>query len=96
MIVRITEGIVAPGREADFSEVARSRERELGAAPGIVSVHVGRRLTEEGTEFVFVTLWRTFEDLAAAAADPEATSRMARGHPELFTRVSARHFETFG
>lgn len=95
MIVRITEGLVAPGMEAEFSAVARQRKRTLGLAPGMIHLHLGRRVTPSGTEFVFVTVWRSVDDLRAATGDTDATSRMAREHPELFARIDARHFEQY-
>jgi heme-degrading monooxygenase HmoA len=96
MIVRILEGTVVAGAEADFAEVARSSLPRFREAPGVRFIHLARRMTAQGVmEFAWVSVW---DDAAALSAfdqesgDPPA---FVRANRSLIATWRLRHLETF-
>lgn len=54
---------VAPGQEAAFEEVWRSRDSQLRTVPGFVEFHLLRGPTrEDHVLYASHTVWRSFED----------------------------------
>lgn len=86
MIVRIWRGgAKAEGAEAYVRHVTGQVFPALAAIPGHRGAYLLRRETEEGTEFLAVTLWQSLEavrafagsDAEVAVVEPEARAVLA-------------------
>ena len=68
MVARHWRGIVKPGQaEAYLSHLKHDTFPQLESLDGFVSASVMHRSVGEGTEFLVLTIWKSFEDVRAFA-----------------------------
>ena len=76
MFVAMNRFKVAPGSEAAFEEVWKSRDSRLREVPGFVEFHLLRGpATEEHVLYASHTIWRSREDFESPAVWKFPTAR---------------------
>ncbi len=88
MIVVMNRITVSEGREQEFEETFKNRDRAVDEAPGFVEMQVLR--PSEGRTYVVMTRWQTraaFQDWTESQAFRVAHSKqptgLAEGRPQL-------------
>ena len=67
MILRVTRGVVAAGREAEFAAICRRQVSDLGRAPGLAAFLSGYRRIDGTDQYILAATWDS-EDAAVQAA----------------------------
>ncbi len=93
MFIAMNRFRIAPGREADFEEVWRSRESHLDEMPGFREFHLLRGpVDDEAALYASHTVWddrasfeawTKSENFRAAHAGARAPSGIYLGHPQF-------------
>jgi heme-degrading monooxygenase HmoA len=80
MIARIWSGMVPAGKADDYyAYLLRTGVADYRATPGNCGVQLLRRTRGDATEFLFLTLWESWDAIRAFAGDPPD---QARYYPE--------------
>jgi hypothetical protein len=93
LILRISRGKVAAGREAQFMEASRELLADFTAVEGLCFRYSARRTLDDGRmEYVWLSAWDSVEALIAAVGPPLQPLYLVR-YPELVEDSFVELFE---
>jgi transposase/quinol monooxygenase YgiN len=94
MILRIFRARLKPGMRDAFEQLCRESSIPLmRAAPGLVTLHVGKPLRECPDEFVLISVWRDFDGLKAFVGERWEDILIIPGEAELIESASLSHYD---
>jgi len=94
MILRIFEGLISRGCEAEFHEIVRQHGMpELGRTAGCVSATFARSVGDEGETFTVVSIWTDWDSLSAWTGGQPLQPVYYQGRQDLLARSSVGLFE---
>jgi heme-degrading monooxygenase HmoA len=94
VILRIFEGLIAAGCEAEFHQIVRQHGLpELASAPGCLSATFARAVGEEGETFTVVSVWSDWDSLSTWTGGQPQQVVYYQGRQDLLARSSIRLFE---
>ncbi len=80
MLLRITRGTVASGRESDFIAICRQQVVDFGRAPGLVTFLSGYRRIKGADEYLLAATWESEDDASrtvCGGTKPTIVERLA-------------------
>ncbi|HET7677223.1 MAG TPA: antibiotic biosynthesis monooxygenase [Candidatus Limnocylindrales bacterium] len=94
-LLRVYRARIRPGKEEQAMEFARQTARRRAASrPGLVSIHVGRRLGDDGREeLIAVTIWQDLQALQSAVGADWEEPYFVPGLTDILEDATVDHFE---
>src|SRR5215469_4660475 len=94
MILRIFRARLRPGMRDAFMQLCKESSIPLmRAAPGLVTLHVGKPLQERPDEFVLISVWRDLTSLQAFAGARWEEIMIVPGEAEMIEYASVSHYD---
>lgn len=93
MIIRILRVQLADDTGPEFHAFIREQGLpRIQLHPGLVSVRIGRRTSDEGEQAIVVTVWRDWASLEDALGDPDKPYLISQAMG-LMTGAGIEHYE---
>ncbi|MGO8949381.1 MAG: transposase [Ktedonobacterales bacterium] len=94
MILRIFRARLKPGMRDAFTQLCQESSIPLmRAAPGLMTLLVGKPLPERPDEFVLVSVWRDLSSLKAFVGDHWEEILIVPGEAELIESATVSHYD---
>jgi transposase/quinol monooxygenase YgiN len=94
MILRILRARLRPGMRDAFTQLCQESSIPLmRAAPGLVTLHIGKPLQQRPDEFVLISVWRDLASLQAFVGARWEEIMIVPGEAELIESASVSHYD---
>ena len=93
MIVRVFEARAVPGEELRLAVALRDDMAAARRQPGLISVHLGRRVDHGETRIIVISEWQDLDAVRAWLGPTYLLPRYAPGEDRLVEEARVRHYE---